>query len=180
MSGLGHDVVAEAREHIDAGRTWQARDLLARHVESERDTDALTLLGHVYHGMGDLPRAGAAWFATGTRGPEADSAVAAWREQAGDDFAVMWRSLPEPFRSEPRPPRIEALRERALSREPDLERSDSPLTPDSAPSDGTSSDDEDSGGLDGAQVIGWIVGALFVVCAVIGFVTVLDWIVPNG
>ncbi len=56
--------------------------------------------------MGDLPRAGAMWFAAGAKGPEADAAVAAWREQCGDDFAVMWRSLPAPVREEPRAARI--------------------------------------------------------------------------
>ena len=68
----------------------------------------------VLHEMGDLPRAGAMWFAAGAQGPEVDAAVAAWREQAQDDFAAMWRSLPASARAEPRPRRIEALRERAL------------------------------------------------------------------
>ena len=179
MSTDSEEVVARAREHLDVGRSWRARDLLAAHVADERDVEALTMLGHVYHGMGDLPRAGAAWFTAGTRGPEADEAVAAWREQSADDFAVMWRSIPEPFRSDPRPPRIEALRARAVSREPDLAATDSPLTPDTGPSDGTTEGTPEPGGTDGAQVIAWIVGALFVACAVIGFVTVLGWVVPN-
>ncbi|MBM6403340.1 hypothetical protein JQN72_03675 [Phycicoccus sp. CSK15P-2] len=167
-------VVARARALLDAGRTWQARDLLAERVEQERDTESLTLLGEVHHRMGDLPRAGAAWFATGTRGPEADEAVAAWREQTGDDFAVMWRSLPRSFRAEPRPARIEALRARALATGAHLEPSRSPLEPDTAPTDGG-----EGGGPDGAQVIGWILAALFVGFAVIGFVTVLGWFVPG-
>lgn len=172
-------VVARARALLDAGRTWQARDLLARHVETERDEEALVLLGHVYHGMGDLPRAGAAWFATGTRGPEADESVAAWREQTADDFGAMWRSLPVPFRAEPRPPRIEALHARALARDPALEEDAPSAAPDLRP-DGGESVVEEPDGVDGAQVIGWILGALFVVCAVIGVVTVLDWVVPHG
>ena len=95
------------------GRPWRARDLLAAHVESERDPEALALLAQVHHDMGDLPRAGAIWFAAGAKGPEVDAAVAAWRTQADDDFGVMWRSLPASVRAEPRPRRIEALRERA-------------------------------------------------------------------
>ncbi|KRE63393.1 hypothetical protein [Nostocoides sp. Soil756] len=181
----GSEVVERARELIEQGRTWQARDLLVEHVGSERDAPALTLLGHVHHGMGDLPRAGAAWFTTGVRGPEADEAVAAWREQSADDFAVMWRSIPAPFRDEPRPPRLEALRARALTSDPDLDKPTSPLLPDGAGPDAVVAqevpgDEEESSGLDGAQVIGWIVAALFVVCAVIGAVTVLNWLVPGG
>lgn len=178
MSKPSSDAVAEARRLLDAGRAWQARDVLATHLEAERDADALTLLGHVYYGMGDLPRAGAAWFTVGSRGPEADEAVAAWREQAEDDFAVMWRSVPVTFRSEPWPARIKALRERALASDPDLDTPPSPLVPDTAAADEPETA-ESGRGLDGAQVIGWILGALFVVCAVIGFVTVLGWVVPG-
>lgn len=174
-------VIGQAREHIAAGQAWRARDLLAAHIEEERDDELLTMLGHVYHGMGDLPRAGAAWFAAGTKGPEADEAVAAWREQARDDFAVMWRALPAPYRSEPRPARIEALRARAVTSDPALDRPASPLASDNTPTEGAArADDEGGGGLDGAQVIGWILGALFVAFAVVGFVTVLGWVVPSG
>lgn len=180
----GSDVVARARVLIEEGRAWQARDLLAEHLETERDAPALTLLGHVHHGMGDLPRAGAAWFTTGVRGPEADQAVAAWREQSADDFAVMWRSIPPPFRDEPRPARIEALRTRALTSDPDLDKPVSPLLPDGAGPDAVvgqaGAADEEPSGLDGAQVIGWILAAVFVVCAVIGAVTVLNWVVPHA
>ena len=173
------DVVSRARALLDAGRTWKARDLLTAHVEAERDVEALTLLGHVQHGMGDLPKAGAAWFAAGVRGPEADEAVAAWREHSRDDFGVMWRSLPVPFREEPRPARIEALHERALTSGGELEPMGSALVPDtgSAPGDGADADEGD--GMDAAQVVSWIVAAAFVVCAVIGFVTVLGWMVPG-
>ena len=168
-------MLERARSLVAAGRAWQARDLLTRHVEAQRDVEALTLLGHVLHGMGDLPRAGAAFFASGTRGPEADEAVAAWREQAEDDFARMWHSLPEPFRAEPRPARIEALHARARAEGGDLEPLRSPLVSDNAPRDG----EDGEGPPDGAQVIGWIVGALFVACAAVGFVTVLGWFVPG-
>lgn len=177
MSRSSEEVLEEAREHLAAGRAWRARDVLADRVAHERDDEALTLLGHVHHGMGDLPRAGAAWFAVGLKGPEADEAVAAWREQAEDDFADMWRSLPEPWRGEPRPARIEALRARALASDPLLEQPLAPLVPERSED---SDDDTSGGGVDGATVIGWILGALFVVCAVIGVVTVLGWIVPHA
>ncbi|MBR7744181.1 hypothetical protein KC207_12880 [Phycicoccus sp. BSK3Z-2] len=251
----GADVVARARALTDAGRTWQARDLLAAHVETRRDVEALTMLGHVHHGMGDLPRAGAAWFAAGVRGPEADEAVAAWRERSRDDFGVMWRSLPPPFQAEPRPARIEALRARALDAgaEPEdpsagtaggdgttggssgstgavgagrrAEEVDHPhdgglhdggphddgraqgghpngdddarsRAADSAHDegggtaargaksggghpDGTDAESADAQGTDAAQVVAWIVAAVFVFCAVVGFVTVLGWMVPT-
>ncbi len=121
------EVLTEARAHVDAGRAWKARDLLAAHAETVEDPEVLTLLGHVLHGMGDLPRAGAAWFAAGAKGPEADEAVTAWREQCGDDFAAMWRSLPESVRSEPRAARVEALRAKALVADPRLDEAEGPL-----------------------------------------------------
>ena len=92
--GAGVVGTRRARRLVDEGHVWQARDLLEEHVESERDTEALTALGEVLHAMGDLPRAGAVWFAAGATGPEVDGAVAAWREQTGEDFVAMWRSLP--------------------------------------------------------------------------------------
>lgn len=182
MSRSSEEVLEEAREHLAAGRAWRARDVLADRVAHERDDEALTLLGHVHHGMGDLPRAGVAWFTVGLKGPEADEAVAAWREQAQDDFAEMWRALPEPWRSEPRPARIEALRARALVTDPLLERPLAPLVQERTDADADDGDGENAsgGGPDGATVIGWILGALFVACAVIGFVTVLGWVVPGG
>ena len=53
------EVVLEARAAREAGRLWQARDLLTAHVEEERDAPALHELGDVLTEMGDLPRAGA-------------------------------------------------------------------------------------------------------------------------
>ncbi len=178
MSTPAHDVIAEARDHIEAGRAWQARDLLAAHVETTEDVEAMRMLGHVLHGMGDLPRAGAVWFAAGAKGPEADAAVAAWRQQCGDDFVLMWRSLPRPVQAEPRAPRIEALHAKALVSDPLL---DAPAEPLVRPGElQAPPEDEESGGVDAAQVIGWVLAALFVVCAVIGVVTVLGWLVPGS
>ncbi len=176
------DVLAEARRLVDDGRAWKARDLLLEHAETDADPELLRVLGHVLHGMGDLPRAGAIWFAAGVKGPEADDAVAAWREQSGDDFVAMWRALPEPVREEPRAPRIEALRTKALVADPKLDAPPEPLVRPgelTAPDAEKASDADEVGGVDGAQVIGWILAALFVVCAVIGIVTVLGWVVPS-
>ncbi|WP_377638856.1 hypothetical protein [Oryzobacter terrae] len=172
-------VVDRARRLVEEGHVWQARDLLEEHVASERDTEALTALGEVLHAMGDLPRAGAVWFAAGAKGPEVDGAVAAWREQTGEDFVAMWRSLPASARREPRPRRIEALRERARSAQgagadsqdggdEGRERADVPDLP-----------DDEAEGVDGAWLTAWVLAVLFVVLAVIGFVTVLGWVVPG-
>jgi transposase len=171
------DVLAEARAHVESGTAWKARDLLAAHVETTDDAEALTLLGHVLHGMGDLPRAGAMWFAAGAKGPEADAAVAAWREQCGDDFAVMWRSLPAPVREEPRAARIEALHAKALDSDARLDEAPEPFV---RPGELVATPEEEGGGVDAAQVIGWILAALFVVAAVIGVVTVLGWLMPGA
>lgn len=166
--------VGAAREARRAGRLWQARDLLAAHVEGTKDPEALAELGEVLYEMGDLPRAGAVWFAAGAKGPQVDAAVAAWREQTGDDFAVMWASLPASARTKPRPRRLEALRERAL-------KSEVAAVSDVAAADraaGTADDGEDSG-FDASWLIAWVLAALFVVLAVIGFVTALGWLFPG-
>ncbi len=157
-----------ARDALDDGAAWRARDILLAHVEEENDTEALALLGEVLNDMGDLPRAGAIWFAAGVKGPQVDRAVAAWRQQARDDFAVMWGSLPASVQEEPRPRRVEALREKALAAEPPAADEEP-----GRPVDG------DGGGTDAAQVIAWILAAAIVVLAVVGAVTVLGWLVPG-
>lgn len=176
---MSDDAVARAREALDAGVAWRARDLLAAHVETERDPEALALLGEVLHGMGDLPRAGAAWFAAGTTGEAADAAVAAWREQTGDDFAAMWTSLPASAREAPRSARVEALRAKALAVAPEVVRPGDAPTGGSTASAGSDDDAEGGGGLDAAQVIGWVLAALFCAAAVVGVVTVLGWLFPG-
>jgi hypothetical protein len=162
--------VERARRALDDGVTWRARDILLEHVEHERDVEALTLLGEVLHDMGDLPRAGAMWFAAGAKGPQVDAAVAAWREQSHDHFDTMWAALPPSVQEEPRAPRVEALREKA--------RASSPDDPDLAAPTADVTPDEGKG-TDAAQVIAWILAAAFVVLAVVGAVTVLGWIVPG-
>lgn len=42
-------------------------------------------------------------------------------------------------------------------------------------------EDGDSGrGFDAAQVIAWVLAAFFVVCAVVGLITILQWLVPGS
>ncbi len=170
MSGSGKEttVVEQARDAVADGAAWRARDLLLAHVENEDDQEVLSLLGEVLYDMGDLPRAGAMWFAAGAKGPKVDRAVSAWREQSRDDFAAMWAALPPSVQAEPRPRRVEALREKAAQVEP--------ATVDE---DVTTPADEDDEGTDAAQVIAWVLAAVFVVLAVIGAVTVLGWLVPG-
>jgi hypothetical protein len=176
MSGDGtaSNALREARRAREAGQAWKARDLLLAHVEGNQDPEALTELGEVLFEMGDLPRAGAVWFAAGAKGPDVDAAVAAWREQSHDDFAVMWASLPASARSQPRPRRVEALRERAL-------RSESATVAEVAATDEAAgvADDEDDDGFDASWFIAWVLAVAFVVFAVIGFVTALGWLFPD-
>jgi len=161
--GPASEVVLRARGLIERGERWRARDLLVESLDQgDAATDALVLLGEVLYSMGDLPAAGAAWFGASVKGPEVDVAMTAWRERYHDDVVRLWESLPRSVRAEPRPPRVEALRARALQL----------ASPDE---DG----DEGSGGFDAAQFVAWVVAALFVVCAVVGLVEILRWMVPQ-
>lgn len=165
-------VVAEASEAVDRKELWVARDLLAAHVREERDVEALRLLGEVLHGMGDLPAAGAVWFGAGVKGPEVEAAVEAWRASHGDDFAAMWRSLPRSVRQEPRSKKVEALRAKALETRDARDAAASTGSAAAAP--------EPSGGIDAAQIIAWVIAAFVVVCAVVGLVQILRWMVPGS
>ena len=171
--GTASGPVRQAREAREAGELWKARDVLVAYVEGARDTDALVELGEVLFEMGDLPRAGSVWFAAGAKGPDVDAAVAAWREQAHDDFAVMWAGLPASARSQPRPRRIEALRERALNSEA------ATVAEVAAADEVAGMGEEDLGGFDFAWLIAWVLAVAFVVLAVIGFVTTLGWLIPG-
>jgi len=167
--------LAQARAEREAGRLWRARDLLVAHTEGSKDAEALGELGQVLFEMGDLPRAGAVWFAAGAKGPDVDAAVAAWREQSDDDFAAMWASLPASARTQPRPRRIEALRERALS-------SEAATVAEVAAADeaaGREGAGDDGSGFDLAWFVAWVLAVAFVVLAVIGAVTALGWIFPG-
>jgi len=167
--------VTEATAAVERRELWVARDLLTAHVREERDVEGLRLLGEVHHGMGDLPAAGAAWFGAGVKGPEVDAAVEAWRASHGDDFAAMWRSLPRSVRQEPRSKKVEALRAKAL------EARDASDAAASAGAVVPAGPGESSGsGIDAAQIIAWVIAAFVVVCAVVGLVQILRWMVPGG
>ncbi|NNM47333.1 hypothetical protein [Knoellia koreensis] len=168
----GSRVVAQARADLAAGREWQAREALVTHLARAYDPPALELLGEVHETMRDLPAAGAAWFGTTRRGADVDTAIAAWRERYADDFPAMWRSLPRPVREHEGNARVDALRRRAdaVTPAPATPRAEGGVEPGA---------DDDSNGVDGAVVIAMILAALFVVFAVIGFIWVLTWIVPN-
>ncbi len=172
--GTASGPVRRARAAREAGPLWKARDVLMGYVEGAQDGEALVELGDVLFEMGDLPRAGAVWFAAGAKGPEVDASVAAWREQAHDDFAVMWAGLPASARSQPRPRRIEALRERALN-------SEAAAVAELAAADEAAGapEEEDIGGFDIAWFIAWVLAVAFVVFAVVGVVTVLGWLIPG-
>lgn len=197
-NGSREQVLTRAQAALEAGAAWRARDLLAAHVEAVKDPEAMALLGEVYEGMGDLPRAGAVWFATGAKGDQVDAAVAAWRAQSGDDFAAMWWSLPASVRVDPLPRRIEALRERARAAGGDVDAEVSPTasdvvdphpdassvepaaTPSTELTVHPSADAEDEEGkFDASWFVAWVLAVLFVVFAVIGFVTALGWVVPG-
>ena len=75
------------------------------------------------------------------------------------------------MRAQPRPRRIEALRERARGEADDEERDDAASTDD----DGDEADD----GGDAAWLVAWVLAIAFVVFAVIGFITALAWVVPG-
>jgi hypothetical protein len=154
-----------AREDLAAGREWQARDRLTERVAHEYDVPALELLGEVHAAMRDLPAAGAAWFGTRRQGDEVEAAVGAWRERHGDRFAAMWSSLPRPVREHEGNVRVDALRRRVEEQ--------------GLPTDGDADGADGEGGVDAAVIIAVGVGILFVVCAAVGFVTLVRWLVPG-
>lgn len=161
--------VLAARAEIAAGREWKARDRLADHLAEHDDPEALELLGEVYFTMRDLPAAGAMWFGTNRRGKDVDEAVEAWRERHADQFPAMWRSLPRSVRDSEGNKRVQALRRRAEA----AGGATAPREPVVAEAQGS------GGGMDAAVVIALAIAALFVVSAVVGFVTLLRWLVPG-
>ena len=165
--GHEHEVLRLARQDLDANREWKARDRLVARVGEQYDPQALELLGEVLVAMRDLPAAGAAWFGTQRRGEDVETAVAAWRERHQDSFAALWSSLPRPVREHEGNARVDALRRR-------VEQA-------GLPTDGgtTGTPDGQGEGVDAAVVIAVGVGILFVVCAVVGFVALVRWLVPG-
>jgi hypothetical protein len=167
--------VQRARADLAEGREWKARERLVGHLAGEYDAEALELLGEVNYAMRDLPAAGAAWFGTSRRGADVDEAVEAWRERHGDHFAQMWSSLPRSVREREGNKRVDALRRRAE------QVAGSPGTggPGGAAQPRPAAEDTGDGGPDAATIIALALAVLFVVCAIVGLVTVLGWLVPG-
>ncbi|HEV7194378.1 MAG TPA: DUF6584 family protein [Pedococcus sp.] len=159
--------VHRARTDLAAGREWKARDRLVGHLAGEYDAEALELLGEVLYAMRDLPSAGGAWFGTGRRGHDVDESIEAWRERHHDHFPEMWRSLPRSVRDHDGNKRVDALRRKVVQQRAE----------DQGASGAPSSSAPGGGGIDTAVVIAVALAVVFVVCAIIGFVTAVGWMV---
>ena len=46
--------------------------------------------------------------------------------------------------------------------------------------DPAGSGDSSAGGIDAAQIIAWVIAAFVIVCAVVGLIEILRWMVPGG
>jgi hypothetical protein len=173
--------VQRARADLAAGREWKARERLLGHLAGEYDAEALELLGEVSYAMRDLPAAGAAWFGTARRGTDVDEAVEAWRERYGDHFAQMWSSLPRSVREREGNKRVDALRRRAEQVASGTHGNARDGSADSAAvaPNRPAVEDSGDGGTDAATVIAVGLAIFFVVCAFVGLVTVLRWLVPG-
>ena len=57
-------VIQRAHADVEAGHPWMARDRLVSALHQRQDDEILHLLAEVHAQMGDLPAAGALWFAT--------------------------------------------------------------------------------------------------------------------
>ena len=151
------------------------------HLAAEYDPEALELLGEVSYAMRDLPAAGAAWFGTARRGNDVDESVEAWRERYGDHFAQMWSSLPRSVREREGNKRVDALRRRAEQVASNTHGSATDGGGAAGPraANRPPAEDTGDGGTDAATIIAVGLALLFVVCAIIGLVTVLGWLVPG-
>ena len=62
--------LSSARAALASGRLTLARDILGTMSTGIRDAEAFKMLGEIRHRIGDLPGAGAAWFATSAKGTD--------------------------------------------------------------------------------------------------------------
>ena len=156
--------VERARADLAAGRAWKARDRLAGHLADSPDPEALEPRGgalrHGRHARrrGGLVRHGPAW-------KDVDEAIEAWRERHADHLSRRGAACRAPSRDAPGNPRrcaAPAGRRRPLAGHP---RDQCPV--------------ETGGGLDPAVVITVVLAVLFVICAIVGAVTLLRWIIPG-
>ncbi len=159
--------VERARADLAAGRAWKARDRLTGHLADSQDPEALELLGEVHYGMGDLPAAGAAWFGTGRRGRTWMRPSRRGGSGTRTTSTRCGAACPAPCATHH--PATRGSRRCAGAPEPTA-----PPAPPAA-----STPVETGGGVDPAVVITVVLAVLFVVCAVIGAITLLRWIIPG-
>lgn len=93
-----NDVLARARADIRAGRLWKARDRLQGALATRQDWELVDLLALTYVGMGDLPRAGALWFALERDDELSRPAITAWKS-VNPNAEARLASIPRPLRS---------------------------------------------------------------------------------
>ncbi|WP_404385263.1 hypothetical protein LL946_04675 [Knoellia locipacati] len=108
------DGVTRARKDLAEGRPWSARTRLNGVLAHRQDIEVLDLLATVHHEMGDLPAAGAIWFATGRDDEAAQRSVEAWKEFHRND-AALWRSIPGPIRRSVHSKDLEELKGAAMA-----------------------------------------------------------------
>jgi hypothetical protein len=106
--------VERARADLEAGRPWMARDRLTSALAQRQDDEILDLLAEVHAVMGDLPAAGALWFATGRDDETARPALDAWSERNPTDER-RWLSIPSPVRRHATTANLTALRDAATA-----------------------------------------------------------------
>lgn len=106
--------VERARADLDAGRPWMARDRLTSALAQRQDDEILDLLAEVHATLGDLPAAGALWFATGRDDESTRPALDAWSERNPTDER-RWLSVPSPVRRHATTPTLTALRDAAAA-----------------------------------------------------------------
>ncbi|HXV33632.1 MAG TPA: DUF6584 family protein [Gaiellaceae bacterium] len=96
-----------AREEVEAGGLWKARDRLEGYLATNpHDQETLLFLGEVYTRMGDLPAAGKYLYLTESWGDGA--AREAFEERYGRSAARMLNALPAKPPLEAYPPKVAA------------------------------------------------------------------------
>lgn len=155
-SGPEPTALRNARRDLDAGRPWLARDRLTTYLSAHLDERVLDALGDVYATMGDLPAAGAVWFALDRDDDLARRAAAAFVEYYGQSPERTWNALPRAVRMHSRAPQVAELRidfARATEPPPDTRFADAVL---------------------GTTIFAGCAGALS--AAAVGVVTIIRWI----
>lgn len=167
---------ARVREDVAAGRLWKARDRLHGHlIETPADQDLLDMLGAIWFQMGDLPQAGRYWFLTEREDEAAIEARTAFYERFGHQAPQVLRALPRPTRPELYPTTIrERLEDLARGLEPPFVWSHPGWY--AADVDGRADTALPRQPL--VERLGiWAIVVSFVAVILVGFVTIVGWIV---